>query len=70
MLFDFINFYGTLFYIALVKKWVQEGEIASFSGIELKEQCIYGNCLLELTIQMVIQYYLKTRELYSWASLF
>lgn len=54
MLFDFINFYGTLFYIALVKKWVQEGGLGSFSGINVHEECLYRNCMLELTIQMVI----------------
>lgn len=58
MLFDFINFYGTLFYIALVKKWVQEGGLGSFSGIDVREQCLYKNCMLELTIQMVNLFFL------------
>jgi hypothetical protein len=53
LLFDFVNFYGILIYIALGKVWVQKT-----SGIlgnpDWNEQCLYNNCMFELTIQMAV----------------
>lgn len=53
MLFDFVNFYGILIYIAVGKIWVQKST-GILGNAEWAEQCLYQNCMMELTIQMTV----------------
>lgn len=54
-LFQFVNFYSSLFYIAFFKGNISgyPGNYARIGGIRLDECATYG-CLLELTIQLAI----------------
>lgn len=52
LVFDFVNFYGILIYIAVAKVWVQKSGTGLLGNQEWAEQCLYRNCMLELSIQM------------------
>jgi len=51
-LFDFVNFYSALFYIAYIKR---EVKVKLPNGIELQDSCTHdGGCMADLTIQLAI----------------
>ncbi|KAI8995951.1 calcium-activated chloride channel-domain-containing protein [Gaertneriomyces semiglobifer] len=54
LLFEFINTFGSLFYIALLKVWVMKKHITIFNRSDWDDTCIYGNCMVELTVQMAV----------------
>ncbi|KND04462.1 uncharacterized protein SPPG_08822 [Spizellomyces punctatus DAOM BR117] len=54
LLFDFLNTFGSLFYIALMKIWIQDGKLNIMGHTEWHDQCLYENCMLDLTIQMAV----------------
>ncbi|RUP47049.1 hypothetical protein BC936DRAFT_146189 [Jimgerdemannia flammicorona] len=52
-LFSFINFYSTLFYILIFKQQFGRNLLGQS---ELDDQCQYGSCMTELTIQLAITF--------------
>uniref|UniRef100_A0A336K6N3 Anoctamin n=1 Tax=Culicoides sonorensis TaxID=179676 RepID=A0A336K6N3_CULSO len=58
--FKFVNYYGTLFYIAFFKNNLG-GDPKKYTRLFniRQEQCHYGGCLSELTIQLLIIFGLK-----------
>lgn len=51
-LFDFVNLYGSLFYIGVVKPWVSLTGV--FGRHDWKDTCAFNSCMAELMIQLVI----------------
>jgi hypothetical protein len=54
LVFDFVNYYGILIWIGIIKVWVQKDQTKVFGTLEFSEYCLYENCMLELTMQMTI----------------
>ncbi|KAG0348045.1 Anoctamin-7 [Podila humilis] len=50
-LFDFVNFYSALFYIAYIKR---EVDVTLPGDTKLKDSCSKGGCMADLTIQLAI----------------
>ncbi|KAI9008473.1 calcium-activated chloride channel-domain-containing protein [Hyaloraphidium curvatum] len=51
-LFDFVNLYGSLFYIGVVKPWVSLTGV--FNRDDWKDTCAFNSCMAELMIQLVV----------------
>ncbi|KAI9094567.1 calcium-activated chloride channel-domain-containing protein [Phlyctochytrium arcticum] len=54
MIFAFLNTFGSLFYIAVLKVWIGRGQIKIMGRLEWQDRCLYDNCMLDLTIQMAV----------------
>ena len=66
-LFDFVNLYGSLFYIGVVKPWV------SLTGVFMRDDwmdtCAFNSCMAELMIQLVVLFLVKqwVSSFFEWA---
>lgn len=56
MLFGFVNNFGTLIYIAVIKVWVQNRQISIAGKASWTDSCTYDNCMVDLMIQMAITF--------------
>ena len=56
LIFDFVNFYGSLIYIGVVKIWIGKDQsiLGSIQSSAKGDFCEENNCMMELTIQMAI----------------
>ncbi|KAJ3287415.1 Anoctamin-7 [Borealophlyctis nickersoniae] len=54
MLFDFVNNFGSLFYVSVVKAWMQAEQITILGQDEWQDSCINDDCIVELMIQLTV----------------
>lgn len=54
LIFEFVNFYGIIIYIAVVNIWIQRLDLSLFGNPALKGRCAYENCMMDLTMQMTV----------------
>ncbi|KAJ3049561.1 Anoctamin-7 [Rhizophlyctis rosea] len=68
MLYDFVNNFGSLFYVSVVKIWLQKSKMTILGQEGWDDTCTSGNCVLELSIQLAIVFIGKSclQHAYHW----
>ena len=66
LLFDFVNFYGIIIYIALGEVWIQRYKSYVFGIPSLQGYCVFENCMLEVTMQMTVIFIARSAAYHFW----
>ena len=69
LIMSFFNYYGIIIYIGVVKTWTLERNRGIFGRLDIPmDFCIYNNCFMELTFQMMI-FFIGKSLLYHFLNL-